>query len=191
MRRILRSVQWGNRRFVVVALVVAGVVTSLAGCAGSAAIPGSAVEDLGRQAIGFTTPAPSPGGSTPWVGTEPCPAGLEQAERASLPAGGTLTVLDPLTIHGVTAVPDLFQGDVPNCAFQLTKGTDTAQQSVFFGMPESYAAAMTLKLESEGFVAGTVVPAEGGTKQTFMKGTSEVGTERLLSGSTHVFIVVG
>jgi hypothetical protein len=180
---------WGNR---VVAAVAASVVVGalLAGCSGAGDPLETSAVAIGQQAISPNAPTPTPTPITGWSGSIACPAELLQAEKAALPAGASLSVLNPATVNGVPADPNLLAGFVPSCAYQLREAGRVGDEVLFVDMTDSYASVIAERLESDGFSSGAVVSVTDGTKQEFIKGTSLVEIEHLSADGLPVIVVL-
>jgi hypothetical protein len=188
-------------------LLVAGVAlaVTLSGCSvtgsvtGSTNVSDSAAVTLGAQAAGAKSTASPSGsassapsnGTTDWSSTATCPDSFGQGVLGSAPAGSTLTPLDASSTTGVKADPNLFQGDIPNCAYVLADAGSTADIAVFIGMPASYQAPIVAKLESDGFVVSAPTAQGDGTVQFFTGGVSRIAVEKFDNDGVSIIAIVG
>ena len=121
----------------------------------------------------------------------PCPAALRASLQADLPAGSTVTTLDPKTVSGPLSDPKLTAADVATCAFALTTPTSTLDELYFIGMDDTDAAVITHDLQADNFTPGAVTTSSSGTLQTFTSARSRVAVEKLTSNGQPVVVVGG
>jgi hypothetical protein len=143
---------------------------------------------LGSQAI---TPTSTPTPSSGWISSTACPQAIVDGEQSSVPAGASLTPLDPTTIKGVPADPTLLVGYVGSCAFKLEESGRVAHEILFVGMPSADADAITAKLEADGFTGAAETRVIDGSQQQFTKGTGRVVVQLLNASGVSVVSVIG
>jgi hypothetical protein len=174
------------------ALAGCSVATSSSGLYGASEAGAIAV---GAKAAGTATTGSSSGsasqGTSGWVSTIACPDTFRQGLLSTAPAGTTATALDPTKVDGVESDPELFVGDIPNCAYLVTISGRTVDAIAFVGMPASYQSAIIAKLQADGFVGAAPTAASGGQLQIFSSTTSRVAVETLTYDGQSFFGLTG
>jgi hypothetical protein len=178
----------GNRRFVGLAVVAVTLAVALSGCAGAPTDSGAAAVALGKQALTFTPSDSSQGG---WTPSAPCPDSLEAGLRDGLPAGSSVSTLDPTTVNGPLLDPQLTAGDTATCAFSLTTNGRVLTQLYFIGMDDTAASVITTKLAADGFSAGPQTAQGTGSQQVFTSAAGRIAISRATEDGEQIFIVSG
>jgi hypothetical protein len=181
-------------------LFAAATLLALAGCSSlTSAEAGmdAAGTTVGQTAIGqsSTSPGAAPSATTApaWHDTTGCPAGVETGLReglnqSKLNIAVTLTKIDPATVSGPTALPDLNQGIVASCAFRISSATASKTVEVFVSMPQSALASFEEKLTAAGF---TTTSTPGTAAVLYSNGTSVVALQYVSNPVLSVVSVTG
>ena len=181
----------GNRRLAVLAVVATVLAVSLTGCAGSPAVSDAAAIALGKQALSFSSSDSSQSTGSGWTSPEPCPDALKAALTNELPAGSSVSTLDPATVSGPLLDPQLTAGDISTCAFSVTANGHVLTQLYFIGMDDTAAAVITSKLVSDGFTAGVPTASGTGSQQIYTSTAGGIAISRGTEAGEPIFIVSG
>jgi hypothetical protein len=115
-----------------------------------------------------------------------------QSLAADLPAGATVSALDPADVSGPLAAPSLTRDDVATCAVSYVfTGNIKRVQLYFFGMDSAHASAIKNDLLKLGFSASAIVQKTNGTEQTFASGTKRVIVGDVVDDGQSNVIVTG